>query len=525
MSIKILTKKSIDNTNIDGARQNHFSAGMRSGIVKGSLNEGRFFASASNIIALDTCVLLISGHPIIIDSVQYITFTSKPTKPTRYSMIAEISINENSEPTFRLFIQTTQAVLIQQNLFNTESGAGTYQIKIGNFTLDTNGEIQDVVRTSDLITGSALTSDGLLHIGNVVTNTLDEGVEAEVDVENRYDPETDKTYTDFIFSVPRGRKGEPNNLKIGTVENGDNASATITGESPNQTLNLVLPRGEKGEKGIQGSQGVQGETGPIGPQGVQGWGFANMKRESVNTTLETAQSWVGRTGDGWANCQNFDGRVGDLVMIPITFTDQGNSQGYMVCKVTAINGTQLTCNNLELVYAPQGPKGDAAGVTVNGVATNVNFSSDPQTQLNNLSSRLSSLGFKQGELVIDSTYLSTTTSITKNSLSRQGNYVIGDLEINDSSTSLTGMYLIGANQNQIIQIPSEFRPLDNTSISAYVKYACMDTSNFSSYTQYSYEKITVSSDGFVPIPDMNYSTLVGYVKTIKIHFGYEAKPL
>ena len=139
--------------------------------------------------------------------------------------------------------------------------------------------------------------------------------------------------------------------------------------------------------------------------------------------------------------------------------------------------------------------------------------------------RLTRLGFKQGELVIDTTNLSSTTSITKNSLSRQGNYVIGDLEINDSSTSLTGMYLIGANQNQIIQIPSEFIPLGNTSISAYVKYACMDTSNFSSYTQYSYEKITVSSDGFVPIPDMNYSTLVGYVKTIKIHFGYEAQPL
>ena len=34
-----------------------------------------------------------------------------------------------------------------------------------------------------------------------------------------------------------------------TVTNGDTASATITGDSPNYTLNLVLPKGDKGAKG------------------------------------------------------------------------------------------------------------------------------------------------------------------------------------------------------------------------------------------------------------------------------------
>lgn len=55
-----------------------------------------------------------------------------------------------------------------------------------------------------------------------------------------------------------GPAGPANTLSIGTVQSGTTADATITGTSPNQTLNLVLP---------QGPQGPQGETGPQGPAG------------------------------------------------------------------------------------------------------------------------------------------------------------------------------------------------------------------------------------------------------------------
>lgn len=43
-----------------------------------------------------------------------------------------------------------------------------------------------------------------------------------------------------------GATGPANTLAIGTVVNGEVANATITGTAPNQTLNLVLPRGEAG---------------------------------------------------------------------------------------------------------------------------------------------------------------------------------------------------------------------------------------------------------------------------------------
>ena len=72
---------------------------------------------------------------------------------------------------------------------------------------------------------------------------------------------------------PQGETGPANVLTIGTVEAsepGSNPSANITGTSPAQVLNLVLPRGEQGPSGERGPQGEQGEQGERGPQGEQG---------------------------------------------------------------------------------------------------------------------------------------------------------------------------------------------------------------------------------------------------------------
>lgn len=48
---------------------------------------------------------------------------------------------------------------------------------------------------------------------------------------------------------PQGPSGPANVLTIGSVTSGKVASATITGEAPNQVLNLVLEKGDKGETG------------------------------------------------------------------------------------------------------------------------------------------------------------------------------------------------------------------------------------------------------------------------------------
>lgn len=80
-------------------------------------------------------------------------------------------------------------------------------------------------------------------------------------------------------------KGDSNILTVGTVITGEVPSAEIVGDSPNQILNLVLPKGVQGEKGDKGDKGDKGEkgdsgergpvgltgsVGPIGPQGPQG---------------------------------------------------------------------------------------------------------------------------------------------------------------------------------------------------------------------------------------------------------------
>lgn len=46
-----------------------------------------------------------------------------------------------------------------------------------------------------------------------------------------------------------GPTGPANTLSIGTVTDGEQAAASITGEAPNQQLNLVLPKGEQGDPG------------------------------------------------------------------------------------------------------------------------------------------------------------------------------------------------------------------------------------------------------------------------------------
>ena len=58
-----------------------------------------------------------------------------------------------------------------------------------------------------------------------------------------------------------GPAGPANSLSIGSVGSGQTASASLTGNPPQQTLNLVLPKGDKGDPGSQGPKGDKGDPG------------------------------------------------------------------------------------------------------------------------------------------------------------------------------------------------------------------------------------------------------------------------
>ena len=139
MSYKILTKNAVENTNIDGARDCNFNAGRRSGIVKGAFNQGAFFSSSNNTIALDTCELRLCGHRVVIDKVEYRTLINTPSVPTRYSMVAQVVVSDNNDVSFDLFIQSSSTQLVQENLDVT--GKGKFELEIGKFTQQTDGTI------------------------------------------------------------------------------------------------------------------------------------------------------------------------------------------------------------------------------------------------------------------------------------------------------------------------------------------------------------------------------------------------
>ena len=108
-----------------------------------------------------------------------------------------------------------------------------------------------------------------------------------------------------------GRPGVPgpaNTLTIGTVTDGETAAAEITGASPNQTLNLTLPRGQQGIPGQDGADAVNPFKGWFGSStelenkypSAQAGDFANVLVSSTTYIFKwnvTANSNAG----GWVN--------------------------------------------------------------------------------------------------------------------------------------------------------------------------------------------------------------------------------
>ena len=82
------------------------------------------------------------------------------------------------------------------------------------------------------------------------------------------------------FTPRDGVNGVTPVLSIGSVVEGETASATLTGTTEQPVINLVLPKGPKGDKGDSGSQGVQG---PQGPQGLPGESGVVKSRTNVLT--------------------------------------------------------------------------------------------------------------------------------------------------------------------------------------------------------------------------------------------------
>ena len=167
-----------------------------------------------------------------------------------------------------------------------------------------------------------------------------------------------------------GPAGPANTLSIGTVTQGTEAEATITGAAPNQTLNLVLPKGDKGEKGDtgatgpQGPQGPQGEVGPQGPKGADGtMTFEDLTEEQKESLRGPAgpqgdtgpQGPKGDTGEtGPAGTDGADGHSPVITIVNGVWHIDGISTGIGAVGPQGEQGPQ----GIQGIQGPQGPKGD-----------------------------------------------------------------------------------------------------------------------------------------------------------------------
>ena len=165
------------------------------------------------------------------------------------------------------------------------------------------------------------------------------------------------------FGIPKGNKGDTGasggsgettvvnpTITIGTVTNGDTASATITGDSPNYTLNLVLPKGAKGDTGATGAKGADGVT-PTIAVGTTTTGEAGTNAEVTMSKSGTTYTFnfvipKGAKGDtGAAGTNGAKGEKGD----PFTYAD-------------------FTSEQLAALKGAKGDKGDKGDTGANGVA-------------------------------------------------------------------------------------------------------------------------------------------------------------
>lgn len=143
----------------------------------------------------------------------------------------------------------------------------------------------------------------------------------------------------------KGDTGPANTLKIGTVTSGKVASATITGEAPNQTLNLVL---EKGDKGETGATGATGDTGPQGEQGIQGpQGSPGADAPTITgiTIRQSDYHMIVTLSDGTSYdagyCRGASG-AGTGDMLAAVYDPQGKHQDIFAYIDEAIKGVSIT---------------------------------------------------------------------------------------------------------------------------------------------------------------------------------------
>lgn len=217
--------------------------------------------------------------------------------------------------------------LSEDNLANT----GEYYVQIRG----TNGEVVQHTNIVSLYVPRSLVGPGTWP-------TLPtEWIQAEKDIKelNAHPPVpgsngywllwdlSSHSYQESDLPVPVGPAGPPNVLEIGTVETlpaDQQATASITGESPAQKLNLGIPQGKQGATGNPGAPGKNGKNGKDGQTPTISVGTvttlapgqdatAEITGETPNLVLSLGipQGQPGKDGTEWTEQELLEKNISD----------------------------------------------------------------------------------------------------------------------------------------------------------------------------------------------------------------------
>lgn len=230
----------------------------------------------------------------------------------------------------------------------------------GEYYLQLRGTNGDQVRHTNVIT--AYNSRSLAGAGQWPTLPT-EWIQAEKDIKelNAHPPVpgsngywllwdlSSHSYQESGLPVPVGPAGPPNVLEIGTVETlpaDQPATASITGESPAQKLNLGIPQGKQGATGNPGAPGKDGEDGQTPTITV-----------GTVTTLDPVQDATaeitGETPNLTLNLGIPEGQPGqDGVQLndnAVNTTEAWSSKKIVdtLCPSFSVSGNPVTCNPVE----------------------------------------------------------------------------------------------------------------------------------------------------------------------------------
>ena len=165
---------------------------------------------------------------------------------------------------------------------------------------------------------------------------------------------TEGTELQLTLNGPTGAVGPANVLAIGnvtTAETGINASATITGTSPTQTLNLTLPKGNSGSAA----------TIAVGNTTTSSAGSSASVSNSGNSSAAIFNFTIPRGADGTNGATGATGAAGPANTLSVSSTSTGVAGSSANVTISGTSPTQSLAFTI-----PRGDKGDTGATGATG---------------------------------------------------------------------------------------------------------------------------------------------------------------